>query len=505
MSKLSRNRFLSASVKTVLGLILAPRLISCQTPRGAETGPADRECFINDTGFDYNALIDIHCHPSLKIYLFNKKMWHRHCPSAGENLLPMQMDFHQLEAGFIRGMLTTHYLLEAASEAQWDTLKTIWPWLRRLLKGLTNKIEDESPKNFAQVNTMIDELEAQLSRLNRIQKKLQFVVACSYEEFDRALQQPGVIPVAHSIEGAHALGRHFPISVKRLHDQARDTVNPRRIYRMYDEKTRDPADPYIANLKTLHGRGVCLLTLAHFFRNDLVSPVDGISPDSKVTPGMAWEFTPDKDEGLTYIGRRVVETMLDIGMIVDLTHCTPKARQEVFAINRIHAKTRLSQGLPARPLVFTHVGARQIFEYYDQNHYPYYNFYNVSDEEIDAICEFDGVMGIVVENFWLTGADTHLKEFPAFQFRNGIAYIVETIKYINSKTRTKHFDNIAIGTDFDGLADAPKDLYKPRQLGALIDTMKADPAFKPEDIRKITRCNAHRLLEFGWGNSPAQS
>ena len=441
-------------------------------------------------------------------------MWHRHCPSAGDNIVAMQMDFHQLEAGFIRGMLTTHYLLEAATETQWDTLKTIWPWLQRHLKGLAKKIEAESPKNFAQINTMIDELEAQLRRLNRIQKKLKFVVACSYEEFDRALQQPGVIPVAHSIEGAHALGRQFPISVKRLREQAKDTVNPRRIYRMYAENLADPTDaahadraaePYIINLKILHGRGVCLMTLAHFFRNELVSPVDGISPDGKRTPGMAWEYTPDKDEGLTDIGRKVVETMLDIGMIVDLTHSTPKARQEVFDMNRAHAKKRLSRGLRARPLVFTHVGARQIFEYYDQNHYPYYNFYNVSDEEIDAICEFDGVMGIVVENFWLTGADTHLKEFPAFQFQNGIAYILETIKYINSKTRTKGFDNIAIGTDFDGLADAPKDLYKPRQLGALIDAMKADPAFKPEYIRKITRCNAHRLLEFGWGNSPAQT
>jgi hypothetical protein len=42
-------------------------------------------------------------------------------------------------------------------------------------------------------------------------------------------------------------------------------------------------------------------------------PVDGMSVDSKKVPGMAWEYTPDKDHGLTPVGRAVVRRMLEIG------------------------------------------------------------------------------------------------------------------------------------------------------------------------------------------------
>jgi microsomal dipeptidase-like Zn-dependent dipeptidase len=85
----------------------------------------------------------------------------------------------------------------------------------------------------------------------------------------------------------------------------------------------------------------------------------------------------------------------------------------------------------------------------------------------------------------------------SFQFR--IEFIVETIEYINSKTRTKQYDNISIGTDFDGLADAPKDLYKPSQLDKLIKAL-GDHKISPDNIKKITSGNALRLLRYGWGN-----
>src|ERR1700753_3294083 len=34
-------------------------------------------------------IIDLHCHPSLKIYLLNKKIWLRHHPWPGPNMIHM--------------------------------------------------------------------------------------------------------------------------------------------------------------------------------------------------------------------------------------------------------------------------------------------------------------------------------------------------------------------------------------------------------------------------------
>jgi microsomal dipeptidase-like Zn-dependent dipeptidase len=93
----------------------------------------------------------------------------------------------------------------------------------------------------------------------------------------------------------------------------------------------------------------------------------------------------------------------------------------------------------------------------------------------------------------LIGCDQNLNKSEKEKFKKGIEYIVETVEYINCKTRTKNYDNISFGTDFDGFADAPNDLYKPSQLRSLIEAMRRK-GICDRNIRKITSENALRLL-----------
>ena len=83
--------------------------------------------------------------------------------------------------------------------------------------------------------------------------------------------------------------------------------------------------------------------------------------------------------------------------------------------------------------------------------------------------------------------------------------MVETIQYINSMTPTKDYSHISIGTDFDGFADAPQDLYEATQLDALIEALREaltqelkDPRIADEAVKRITSGNALRVLENGW-------
>lgn len=457
----------------------------------------------DDFKMNHNAIIDLHCHPSMKMFLWGKKFWKRHLfVSKGDNLFNMQEDDRQFSFGNVRGILAAHYLLEGATKREWNTLKILYPFLKHIpLLDLKDKIEYESEKNHEQVQRMIDKLNAQLTEINKDRDpgKVRYVIAKSYAEFKAVTDHPenGQIAVAHAIEGGHALGRDFPISLER--QQKLQTLSLEKQHQMTGAKTllKDRAKPYLDNLEIFRKQGVCLITLSHFFRNDLAYPVDGIYPDAKSTPGMAWQYTPDQDRGLTDIGVVVVNHMLDTGVIVDLTHSAPGVRKEIFALNQ----KRKDEGKPLRPLTFTHTGAQQVYEYYDQGHYPFYKYYCVSDGEIDQICICDGVIGIIPEDFWLTGADSALrKEFRAMRFENGIGYMLQTMKYINSKTRKKDFSNIGIGTDFDGLADNPKDLFKNKQLADLITAMNNDPEFEPAHITAITSGNALRLLRLGWGN-----
>ena len=501
--KLNRKTFVTKALMVLGGVALIPGLSSGDAKRRIVYSGNDE---VNDDGsFKLNdqSIIDLHCHPSMKMWLFDKKFWKQHLfVHKGDNLLPMQENNHQFSFGNVRGILAAHYLLEAATEREWNTLKALYPIIKLIpFFDLKDKIEYESEKNFDQVIKMIDLLEKQIGYTNAIQKDFKYYIAKNFKEFAAALDDPKkkTIAIAHAIEGSHALGRNFPISAKRQND---NTLNNATQGKMYKAAATEPWEPYINNLRKFKERGVCLITLAHFFRNDLVYPVDGISPDAKNTPGMTWEYTPDQDHGLTEIGKKVVEEMLRTGIVVDVCHSAPGVRRDVFLLNRKMNAERLMANKPMRPIVFTHTGARQIFDYYDLGHYPYFKYYCVSDDEIDLISECEGVIGVIPENFWLVGADTHLKkDFQPSQFRYGIDYMVQTMKYINSKTRLKDYSNIGIGTDFDGLADNPKDLYKNRQISDLIAAMKRDPELNQKDyIDNITYKNSRRILERGWGN-----
>ncbi len=477
--------------KFLLGKNIFPGL-----PKAQRTIPARGKQAINDFG-----IVDLHCHPSLKMYLWNNKIWKHSSPSPGINPVSMTYSVDELASGYVKGFLAAHYLVEAALERESALLRNLFPLIKRFFSGLADKVEHDDYSNFTQINLMMDILETQIHLANQKQNKVQFVIARDFSEFEQALSQ-SKIPIAHAIEGAHALGRNFPITRRR-------NEAPRERKRVKDQEASLPlsatclipplnADWYIHNLEALKARGVCLMSLGHFFRNDLVFPVEGISPDAKELIGMYWTYTPDQDFPLKEIGKTVVRKMLDIGMIVDLTHSTPAARKDVFELNR----SRLTEGKRMRPLTFTHTGAQYIFEKYEecnQNAYDNYKFYDACDEEIDWICESDGTIGIIPENFWLIGCNTNLNKNEKERFKNGIDYIVETVQYINSKTRTQNYDNISIGTDFDGFADAPNDFYKPSQLPVLIEALRSK-GISPANIKKIMSENALRLLRYGWGN-----
>jgi microsomal dipeptidase-like Zn-dependent dipeptidase len=492
MTKVGRSEFVRTTAMALASVALVPKFllgkdISFAVSEVETTGPAHATVPISEFG-----IVDLHCHPSLKMYLWNKKIWKHSHPHPGLNVVKMQYTVDELASGNVKGFLNAHYLPEAALTRESALLKNLLPWLKRFHSGLPDKVEHEDYTNTTQIiDMMIDLLETQIEIANQKQDKVKFVITKNFTEFEQAIRD-SKIPVAHAIEGAHALGRNFPITRKgnEVPRQKKQTeCQPGCVVEL------DPK-PYLDNLELLSKRGVCLMSLGHFFRNDLVFPPEGISPDGKDILKFFWTYTPDQNLPLSDIGKIVVERMLDIGMIVDLTHSTPRARKDVFDLNR----KRLDQGKKMRPLTFTHTGAKCIFEKYEvcnQNAYDNYKFYDACDEEIDWICECDGTIGVIPENFWLIGCDPALN---GSAYKNGIDYIVETIRYINSKTRKQNYDNISIGTDFDGFADAPKDLYKPSQLPGLIDALHRK-GIVDDNIKKITSGNALRLLRCGWGNA----
>ena len=192
----------------------------------------------------------------------------------------------------------------------------------------------------------------------------------------------------------------------------------------------------LKNLEHFYDRGVaCIFTLAHFYPNHLVSPVFpypeyGIKKSNWKHLMAGW----DMNKGLTSTGKKVVEAMKDMGMIIDITHCTPKARSEVYDI----------VGNDLSKIVASHI------ELFSVNPDPL----NLEDWEIKWLADHNCLIGIIFMNYWLSPIDSGL----------GLKHIERTIDHIINIAGDQV---LAIGTDFDGFTDPPDEITDISELPRL--------------------------------------
>jgi len=394
--------------------------------------------------------IDMHCHPSMKTWLFNANFEDDHW-SFSKDFFPtdMRVDYPKLKKGKVDVIMNSFYLPEYNLFKDCKNITQLTNLLFGLWKDLKQKVEgNESPtRAFEQTLEMISHFEKKIKKAKR--KGCKVVVAKSYRSLVGNIRRGNKV-ILHTIEGAHSLGR----------------------------KIKGKSPDYIEHLNEFYRHGVCMITLGHFYKNDIVAPVEAIPHAMRKKLGC--KAKKDLTLGLTKVGKDVVKNMLEMGMIVDLTHSTPVARKTIFDINS-------SRGSKSRPLVFSHAGT-----------YKYFNHpMNPTNEEILKIQECNGVIGIIFYNYWLTGKEEGdpMPTFIDFTPEYGIKHIVNTIDHI--KKVTGSYDNIAIGTDLDGFTDPPDELYNISKMDVL--RKKLHKKYGPTIAKKILGGNALRVLKEGWG------
>jgi membrane dipeptidase len=195
--------------------------------------------------------------------------------------------------------------------------------------------------------------------------------------------------------------------------------------------------------------------------------VDGIPPAQKHLG--CFRSPKDLAASLTPMGRDVVDEMLRLGMLVDLTHCTPPARAAV--LDRVGTR---------RPVVMSHVGAGSINP----------NPMNPTPDEVRRIAETGGVVGVIAMGYWLTGRAEGQRGRDA----GGIGAMVATVRALADQGG---IDAVALGTDFDGFTDPPDDLPDPSHLPRLEEALLAG-GFTGAEVEKVLGGNAMRVLTDGW-------
>jgi microsomal dipeptidase-like Zn-dependent dipeptidase len=281
---------------------------------------------------------------------------------------------------------------------------------------------DPHPEAPANTILMMDLLEQELSGPSEPYAKL----ARNYKELESMLKvrrghKNYRVAVLHSIEGGHALGGNL--------------------------------EP----LQLFAKRGVVLMTITHFFNK-------GIATATNAFPFFRDTNSRWPNQGLSEFGNEVIKKMEKLGIIVDITHASSTALEDVLRV-------------AAKPLVATHSSARTLGDH------PYSLF----DEHIQEISRKGGIIGVIISPYWLSNySGIHIAK------DQGTLYdVVRTIRYVAKICRThKH---IGIGSDFAGYITGPKEMI---YLGEINNLRKHLLVEFDSDESVVEDILANNVIEF---------
>jgi membrane dipeptidase len=155
-------------------------------------------------------------------------------------------------------------------------------------------------------------------------------------------------------------------------------------------------DDNLENLEELHKLGMRIIQLTYQEKNSFGA---GCGADPNI--------------GLTKLGKELVRRMNDIGILVDLSHCGYKTTLDAIAESRY-------------PCVFSHANVRALCDHVR----------NKTDEQIKAMADKGGVMGIVSYSPF---ADIKHNRVPAMpEFLDIVEYVINLAGV----------DHVGIGLDF---------------------------------------------------------
>ena len=243
----------------------------------------------------------------------------------------------------------------------------------------------------------------------------------------------------------------------------------------------------IENLDSLYKRGVRYMTLTW--------------NNSTSWASSAWDETTGKvsQKGLNELGKQIVKRMNELGMLVDLSHVGEKTFYDVIAVT-------------TKPVIVSHSCAWTLC--------PVPR--NLKDEQIRAVAKNGGVIHV---NFYSGFIDSnfnnrknemfarHSQEADSLKALKKPSYEIEEwmmqkypgeaealrpelsrlLDHIDHIVKLAGIDHVGLGSDFDGIESAPKELDDVTSYPALVKGLK-DRGYSKTDIEKILGLNFIRVF-----------
>lgn len=196
----------------------------------------------------------------------------------------------------------------------------------------------------------------------------------------------------------------------------------------------EAVDGSLAVLRVLYRLGVRAMTLTWNENNELAGAAMGRG-----------------NKGLTEIGREIIDGMCDLGMAIDVSHLSDRGIEQVLS-------------RATRPVFASHSNARAVLDH------PR----SLSDSLIREIARQHGTVGI---NFYYQQLS-----------KNSEARIDDIVRHICHVAEIGGIDCCAIGSDFDGMQQYPRDLRTSRDFPALFEALEKQ-GFSQDELYRIAYQN----------------
>jgi microsomal dipeptidase-like Zn-dependent dipeptidase len=189
----------------------------------------------------------------------------------------------------------------------------------------------------------------------------------------------------------------------------------------------------IENLDLVYAAGVRMIGPTHFFDNELGGSAHG-----------------ENLGGLTDFGKKVIRKMNELGIFIDLAHCSPAIVEDVL-------------NMSTKPVMVSHTGVRAVLD----------SQRNLSDDQIKKIAANEGIIGIAF--FDMAVGEPELPN------------IIASIRHIRNLVGIQH---ISLGSDYDGSVADPFDITG---LPLIVDGLIQD-GFTKEEIRAVMGENVNQFM-----------
>ncbi len=315
------------------------------------------------------------------------------------------------------------------------------------------------------------------------------------------------IPARYETGGAKKLANSLIDMVQSIVDQSdgamtiatsttevRQAFSAGKVAVLLGMENGSPVERKLDNVKYFHERGIRYITLAHSKDNH----ISDSSYDTRNTHG-----------GLSAFGEKVVTEMNRLGILVDVSHISDQAFEDVMRVSKV-------------PVIASHSSCRHFTPGWQRN---------MSDEMIRKLAAKGGViqinfgsgfldekiqkqasgryakLGALLKKKKLGWSDKRAKPIKKQfweQFEKKFAKLDQVVDHIDHVKKLVGVEHVGLGSDFDGVGDSlPEELKDVSQYPNLIRAL-LKRGYSDEEIEMICSKNVLRVWETVEKHAAAQ-